>query len=192
MKTSTLLLALLLLTPMLLGHMAHPPRAEANFITSAWHHVKSWAEKMTDKVENAVKHGVHELDKLSGDVYKYVKKKLEKLLHDLIRKLEGADGYSPKKFKHHANHDGTGKIRVIAKNSARITAIGGLSVDIKVGWKGISHTFHVNLGGNNRVNYNSVIFPSTDIDGWDIYIDSETKGTHHYVGIDVNVASVVL
>lgn len=192
MSARTFLLALMLMVPMLLGPMFDPPKAEANIFTDGWHALTGWTKKMTKKVESAVKHGVHELSRLSGDVYKFAKKKLEKLLHDMIRKLEGADGYTPKKFNHHARHDGTGKIRVIATNHANITVIGGLSVDIKVGWKGLSHTFHVNLGGNNRVNYNTVIVPQTDIDGWDIYIDSETRGNHHYVGIDVNVASIIL
>lgn len=162
-------------------------------IAKGLHHLKGDIESAADQVDAAVKKGLHDLSKLSAKAYDYVMKKLKELLADEIRKLEGADGYKPSSFVHHARKSGSGNIQIIASNSARITVIGGVDVGLKIGFKGFSHTFQVALGSaNNHINYNSVIVPSTDVSGWDIYIDSTTSGTHHYIGINVNVASIIL
>ncbi len=166
--------------------ITHPAKCAKDIVK----HIK----KMEHEVANLVKKGVHELDKLSGDVYRYVKKKLEGALHGIVRRLEGDDGYKPDKFKHSFKHakSGMGNIQIRAVNEADITVTTGFKVAIKVGYKKISHTFHVQIGhSGNVVNYNSVVSSKSDIRGLDISIDSKTSGKHHYYGIDMNIASIV-
>ena len=156
--------------------------------------VKKFVHKMEHEVDKLAKKGIHELDQLSGDVYKYVRDKLEGALHGIVRRLEGDDGYKPDKFKHSFKHakSGMGNIRIRAENTADITTTTGFKAAIKVGYKKISHTFHVNIGhSGNVVNYNSVVSSKSDIQGLDISIDSKTSGKHHYYGIDMNIASIV-
>jgi hypothetical protein len=156
--------------------------------------VKNFVQKMENEVAKLAKKGIHELDELTGDVYKYVKKKLEGALDNVVRRIEGDDGYKPDRFKHSFKHakSGMGDIRIRAVNTADITCTTGFKAAIKVGYKKISHTFDVNIGhSGNVVNYNSVVSSKANVEGLDISIDSKTSGKHHYYGIDMNVASIV-
>jgi hypothetical protein len=200
----TLLTALLPLAVVLTFVLLQPQESQAGCFSS-WkdfkhcvhkggNAVKKFVHKMENEVAKLAKKGIHDLDQLSGDVYKYVKDKLEGALHGIVRKLEGDDGYKPDKFKHSFKHakSGMGNIRIRAVNTADITSTTGFRAAIKVGYKKISHTFHVNIGhSGNVVNYNSVVSSKANVEGLDISIDSKTSGKHHYYGIDMNIASIV-
>jgi hypothetical protein len=77
-------------------------------------------------------------------------------------------------------------------NKADITAVGGLTADVKVHFLGFGHTFKAGIGdSSSEINY-GVVKVKNGTSLQNVAIDQTIeKGKHHYYGVSANIGSVI-